>query len=273
MDSVRNQRGQGTVEYILILTLAVAIILGAIVQLNSAFRVWADNYFGEYLSCLLETGELPSLSGGAPDSLCDEAFRPFSLAEGRPAVGDPIGSGGSGSDEDGGEDSDGQGRARPATTSSSDSGSQNDQAYSRRGNSGGRRIRVSSSQGAGSQSGEGATDESGQVTFNSFNQGGRVVRIPIRETAAIRQRRYREDQKEKERARVKTTAEGSSQERDGAPQLIKSTVRKTASDVPDTGFEWSFGNLLRWLIIIAILIAILLFIGGQALQISKSLEK
>ena len=98
---LKNQKGQGTTEYILILVVVVAIALGMIYQFNDAFRNWMDGYFGEYLACLIETGELPAIggTGGAPGS-CEAQFEPFSLAAGRPALGDGVGEGEGSSSED-----------------------------------------------------------------------------------------------------------------------------------------------------------------------------
>ncbi len=91
-----DESGQAVIEYILVLTVVVSMVLGGLYQLNDAFRVWADSYFGDYLACLLESGELPSL-GGAGGSECTQLYKEFSLADGRPHVGDGVGGGGGGS--------------------------------------------------------------------------------------------------------------------------------------------------------------------------------
>jgi hypothetical protein len=270
MKSTRSQRGQGTTEYLLVLFLSVAIILGAITQLNTAFRSWADNYFGEYLTCLLETGELPTLSGGSSGE-CDGAFQPFSLAAGRPALGNAIGEGGNDSSDGSGEQ---EGQPPPSATAGADAGDESSTSISRGGlGRSGARSRVRSSSSVGSdEDGSSKSDQSGQGTFNTYDQGGRIVRIPIRETDAIRKRRYAEDQKDKQRTKARTDKPLSGEEREGAPVLMKNKTRKIAAEEVDDSFEWSFGNLLRILIILAILIAILLFLGGQALQVTKSLD-
>ena len=267
-----NQRGQGTVEYLLVVLLSVAIILGAIFQLNTAFRAWADNYFGDYLTCLLETGELPSLTGGS-DGLCDQSFKPFSIAEGRPAVGDGIGagggSGGSSNDQNESEQESSEATSAGGASASADSGSRGAGGF-RASNRGGTRFRVRAQ--PGDADGANGSDQAGAVTFNSYDQGGRVVRIPVRETEAMRQRRYREDQKDPERTKARTESSLAGDEREGAPVLIKKASRKAASEAEEEGFEWSFGWVLRILIILAILIALLLFLGGQALQVTKSMD-
>src|SRR3954469_17160539 len=85
--------GQAMVEYVLVLFVVVSVLAGAVWQLNDAFGQWAESYFGAYLQCLLEVGELPSLSSSG-DNQCDQAFEPFSFAKGRPLKMAAGGSGG-----------------------------------------------------------------------------------------------------------------------------------------------------------------------------------
>ena len=268
---MRNQRGQGTTEYLLVLVLSVAIILGAIVQLNTAFRAWADNYFGDYLTCLLETGELPSLGGGTSGA-CDGSFKPFSIADGRPALGGAIGEGGGGGgSKDDAASNEGNKPTSPSAAADGGAAASGSISLSRNGGRRGTRFKVRNSSDIDSDS-KGKSDQSGQVAFNTYDQNNRVVRIPIRETEAMRRRRYAEDQKDPERTKAKTDKALEGDERSGAPTLIRRQIRKPTAEVEDTGFEWSFGNLLRILIIAAILIALLLFLGGQAMQVTKSLD-
>jgi len=49
--------------------------------------------------------------------------------------------------------------------------------------------------------------------------------------------------------------------------------RAIAKEREDREEEFGFGKLLRWLLIIAIVVSLVLLIGGQALQIVKSGEK
>ena len=51
------------------------------------------------------------------------------------------------------------------------------------------------------------------------------------------------------------------------------TPPEKKQDSKEEGFEWNFGQYLKFALILAIIIAIVLFIGGQILQISKSMEK
>lgn len=53
--------------------------------------------------------------------------------------------------------------------------------------------------------------------------------------------------------------------------LDRKSPKKKISD--EDGIEFSIGNLLRWILLIGILIAIVLFVGGQVMQAAKSWDK
>ncbi|MBX9766618.1 MAG: hypothetical protein K2X47_05045, partial [Bdellovibrionales bacterium] len=61
-----NQKGQASIEYVLVLVIVIMIGLGIVWKFNSAFRQFASSYFGQYLDCLLANGELPSIASGKP---------------------------------------------------------------------------------------------------------------------------------------------------------------------------------------------------------------
>src|SRR5687768_9585757 len=93
-----NQRGQAIVEYILVLVVVVALIIGALSQLNEGFRQYTENLFGGYIECLIETGELPTLHSANPGTT--ECTPPEFTAEIEPH--DPSEGGGGGGDGTGG---------------------------------------------------------------------------------------------------------------------------------------------------------------------------
>lgn len=272
MIGLKNQRGQGTVEYVLVLALVVAIIFGGIYQLNTAFRVFADNYFGEYLACLLETGELPGVGGGDPNSLCK--IEAFDLAKGQRRDGqDGNGGGGAGGPGDDGDQSDADDPSIVKNTSGSPGGGSNAEIGSASGsrngsNSARTRIRRGGSGGDEDENGSGEGGSSPSAFANSYDQG-RTVRIPIRNVDQFG--RVINKRKDKEETRTKVSSSTIERgAREGAPERIKVVKRVPASEDKDDGVEFTMGNMLRYLIIIAIIIAIVIFIGGQALQVSKS---
>jgi hypothetical protein len=266
-------------EYILVLVVVVGIILGALYQFNSAVRVWADNYFGDYLACLIESGELPSLDGGASGE-CNQIYKPFSIADGRPLVGKGIGAGGG----------NGAGGGSENNNSSGDSGSED--GYSG-GDSGGgskvvqsvpnanfdnfggaTRFRAKSGRSAaGADDGKDAlnTGAAGPTDLSGY-ESGKSVRIALRNTDGIRGGRISEDEKEKEREPLKVSSESVTSEVKKGSELIRVDRKPATAGPPPDDEDFTFGKFLRYLIIAAIIIAIILFIGGQMLQVSKSME-
>ena len=79
------EQGQAVIEYILILIMVVSIILGVLYQFNDVFKNFIHSYFGDYIACLLETGELPTLGGdGGPNQgVCNAQFKNFNVSSGR----------------------------------------------------------------------------------------------------------------------------------------------------------------------------------------------
>ncbi len=66
-----NTRGQALLEYILLLLITVAIGLGLLIQFNQAVREYTDMLMGDYLTCLLQTGSLPG------SQICRSKYREF----------------------------------------------------------------------------------------------------------------------------------------------------------------------------------------------------
>jgi hypothetical protein len=62
LEKQKSQAGQTTVEYILIVALSVTIILGLMSQFYKPFGNWMQDYMGQYLECLLDVGELPTVA-------------------------------------------------------------------------------------------------------------------------------------------------------------------------------------------------------------------
>lgn len=272
--SLRDEKGQAVVEYVLVLVVAVSIILGGIYQLNSAFKTWANNYFGNYLACLLETGELPTISGTGGDSgLCNQFFKPFTLADGRPLVqpGQFAGGDGGGGESDGG----GTREVRSGGNASAGGG-----GY---GGSNGRFDSISGrgGNGAGKGNGKGRDDKmSGVYTgdTSAANYSGYSSRSS-QSSAGLRTRldnRFAFDEsreKETRRSVASSSKKPTPEERKIAGRAGlngKSGKKDGGPDAEDSGF--SFADLLRYFIIFGILIAIFVFLGGQGLQIGKSME-
>lgn len=276
-------------EYILTLFVTMAILLGGLYQFRTAFQAFVDSYFGEYLVCLLETGELPSLKSTPGTGECDSSFEPFSLANGRPLI--PINGG-----NDGGVGSD------PGGNSDSNNSANN-----------GRAKRITKRTGAGSDGPNqenggslGATN-GGQVDIAGSGASGmrrRLIRrpgafgsgkntkgkkVPIRFPAdsvndpyatsagGLRQRRFgipyseEDGEDEVEGASIAgSVGDNSDFSTQGRRKKIPIGQREPAK-IEDKDPDLSFGNMMRYLMIGAMIVAIFLFLGNQLNSISKSM--
>ena len=56
-----NQKGQGMIEYILLLFITVTMILLAMANLFKPMQNFLKNFMGTYVACLLTSGELPAI--------------------------------------------------------------------------------------------------------------------------------------------------------------------------------------------------------------------
>lgn len=273
MDSALNRKGQALVEYILVLVVVVGIVLGAIYQLNSAFKYWAENYFGDYLTCLLETGELPGLGADEnSNSECAQLYKEFSAAS---LLDGKAGSKGDGTDGSG-DGSDGGGAAKAPSTNLESGGAASNSRNFASGN--GTSSRFSSRSGEGDESGEDGIerDESnigaGAVSPIDYNsQNGRPRRIALDRSGYGRGAKDRKD-KEKDKVKAKKKVEDETNKQVIGPKLVPIN-RSIASNVEAPEITpMGFGGFLRYLIMAAIFIAIIIFIGGQAVQVSKSMD-
>ena len=86
------ESGQATTELILLLIIIIIVFSGALYQLNDAFKNYLEEYFGNYLACLLETGELPGLGSEEGNSSCVRGD--FRLSSGQPLPGGALQGGG-----------------------------------------------------------------------------------------------------------------------------------------------------------------------------------
>lgn len=271
---LRNQRGQGIVEYILVLIIGVSLILGGMYQLNSAFKTWATNYFGDYLACLLETGELPSISGGGGDSgLCNRFFKPFTLAEGRPFKGGS-GTGGDDSSEGGKGSGAGANDKRPGTSyvsgGSRSGGGGGGSAFGR---GGGNRSFAAKGKGKGgggkSSTFTGSTEAGDYGSSGSSRHGFRAKKKSLLDTRfAFDQDRENRQKKSKSISNFKRAAEEGGKQ--AKIRMKRTDTKRDVAAQEDTGMN--IPNFLRILIIAGIVIALVFFLGGQALQIGKSMD-
>lgn len=295
-----NESGQATLEYILILTVTVLIILSLVWQFNSAFKKYADAFFDGYIACLLETGELPGTGGD-----CSAEYQKFSIANGTPLIGGGLDGGGNNggnnpggnNDTGGGKDGSGSGgkdgkggksdtNKNPNGSGGSGSSGATVGSAGEQGGSSGSSVFVKNGRGkqrstavngakaagAGNAKGrEGLTALSSSESQGSNNSNGRR-----RKTAMDRSFSFFGQQDDESKALTAPSTVVSKEEGGGnlKPKKVgMDMTRKPAATASSEDQGFSLGRLVRIILIAAIIVVIVLFFGGQILQISKSAEK
>lgn len=278
-----HQAGQAVVEYMLVLIITVAIILGTMSQFSDAFKQFLDSYFGDYIACLLETGELPSFGGeGITSGECNAKFETFSIANGRPRT-QSSGSGGSGNSSSSGAGQSGSGGGGDSTNSAgkrnlrsrsftSGGGSSNAEASSLAAN-----LKPASINGRqNNQSNSGGGDSGGADSSDGGFGGNRKSRKYRTRVITLGDEYLTEDAKRKS---SKVVSKSKKSKKEKARESLRAArfelkvpeKRAVASDEDSTGF--SVGAIIKFLLIAGIIVAIFLFLGGQAMQIKKSWQK
>lgn len=264
---LKSDSGQAIIEYILVLVVTLGIILGVMYQFNNAFKKYVQSYFGEYVACLLETGELPTLGGtaGANAETCDASFEKFSLKDGRPF----ISSDGSNSESGSGS---GSGRTSRSTPRSRNANLQKSKVTS---NNRGRNGEATS----GSSDSKASDDSKKRIirrTVSNPNYNFRANRqrdrgqIPLASTWNMSKEK-KEEQPFTAKIDAKNVKNGGSRGgRKIAVNMDKFKIKRAG--LTDAGLNLSLGDYVRYLIIGFIIILIIIFFGGQLMQIKKNYE-
>lgn len=263
---IANERGQSLVEYILLLFVSVALILGLIFEFSSAFKAWANNYFGDYLTCLLETGELPSIGGTPGDSgTCNQFFEAFSLKNGRPS--NALGKGSS--DKRSTANASGLNRSgarREGTVARSSGGGSNWNGSSNSGNN--NRLADSSDTGGGggaAKTGNTSISSGGGYSSKMSKSGGGEGGRQLDGRVGIIVKKEAEAKK----GYAPSTARNDVMTH--SPKRVRlKEARKPAEARADE--PMTFGNFIRILIMAALIIALVVVIGGQVLQATKGMD-
>lgn len=275
--SLFNQRGQALVEYVLLLIVTVSILLALIYQIFKPMQAFVKSYMGDYVQCLLETGELPSLGNEASAALladegCDSKFDAATLAGGRP----PKSNSSAGST---------QSSSNQGASSESDSGE---------GGGGGTSSASTSSRSSGNNL---LIDSMRKKTGTEtpVDASGKVTEVPLAEGTKFYNRKdsYSQDYVTQNSKRTYVGIAGPTEEekkkqmrKEGNRRVVasgddfgsppKKTVVKPPPSKPIVEAEdtpLTFGNFFRFLLIAAIIIALIVVLGSQALKIAKSQEK
>lgn len=264
-----NQAGQGLLEYTLLLLFAIGLILGLSAKYFKPMNIWANYYFGTYLQCLLDTGELPSLGGDTSESGCNsEKLKALQI------------SGLSGNGATAGLNSSDSSKANESGKNKSE-GSNQDKGQS--GSNKGRRFGSTPGRGILGVDGAGSNEETKKKTSldAKANSGSRFLKVtPIATVNTSNQkvsrlmlndpiaRKLRDQDKKKEK--VQKVADAEENASGGIKKFrIKNRQTATQSTDEDQSMDLSMGNILRWAFIIMIILLIIIVVGGQLLQLSK----
>jgi hypothetical protein len=286
----QNNSGQAMVEYILLLVISVVLVTGLMLQFSKPLQFFIKDYMGNYVQCLLDTGELPDLNSGRSQIRDTSCLPSWDKATANAVAGngaDPnyfkrVGDGRSGT-----------GKSRPSELSNRSSS--NDKGSGSKASSGEAVI-------AGSGPNAGSASRNGRSNFNptirqtgadgNSGQNDKVTLVGLSGTeskfftrniasAAVTNRKtiiemssLSENEKKKiqsqNRSSTKIIALDSNQSLN-KKILIKPQDEKIKALPEEKGM--TFGNYLRIIFIICIIILLVILLGGQALQISKGWQK
>lgn len=262
------------VEYVLMLVVSVAMVTALAYQIFKPMRDFLKDYMGSYIACLLETGELPSLGNESTEEAlqqegCNAKFNAATLANGRPPNGASSASplAGKNSKSSGSE-------SENSPTSGSGGGSGSSQASGR--NLLTRPGKKGAGDGPPAANGkvvEIPIESAGSKFYNRKTETGYGNDLSSKKTALL-DVRFSEDEKRKQVRKESTKASINLSEGAVVPPKkisIKPPERTVATVDDDEGF--TFGNFIKILLIAAIVIALVMVLGSQALKIIKSQEK
>lgn len=266
--SWNNESGQGLVEYLLVLVVTIILVLGLMAQFYKPFNQWITNYMGPYLSCLLDVGELPTFGSAGDSGLCATEFNAGNgiYSKTTPIAGTNSSSSSGGTENNSTSNSNSSNSSRNGGGSSASSGSSS-------------RMKGFSTGKAKGADGPSQGDSGGMVPLAQtkyFRASGGVAGEVARRSgnvvgiAGMTAEEKEKTAKENEKVFNAGGLDGSLDSKNKKLEL-KEPERKIASEEKDT--PWSFSSYLKFAVILMIIIAIVLFLGGQILQISKSMEK
>ncbi len=276
-----NNKGQAMIEYVLMLIITISLIVALASQIFKPLEKFMQAFMGEYVKCLLETGALPSFGGEGLTSAEDMGCTMAKFNDVAGSGGSKNGKGGGGSSASGGSDSQ-SGSDKSSSSSGGDSegsSSRSSSSYAGSASRGGRSIMRPSNRGStGVESAasngkvvEIAFDGQGGGGFFKTTSNGRFTDARPKKTMAVGISGLTEaDKKKIEKKREKSISRTIATGEFGAP-IKKLGVKKPEikSQTLDDSEPMTIGNFIRYLFIAALIIALVVFIGGQALSISS----
>lgn len=266
---VKNQKGQGVIEYILLLVVVVSIVIGFSMKIYQPLGRYVNNYVGEYLECLLETGQLPVINDGADlETECSRVFRAGNEFAGSTAANQAN----QNKDAANGKSKTSNSGAGSGESANSAGGSNKNYFLNGKNSGGGMSDGGGSSASVASEESKytGSTGSSSRGRSMSVYSRGdaRVIRsIPITNYEFLRR------QKQREKTKVRNLGAAESEQDMGKLkklQLKKKEANRKLAEVQEEDF--SFGKIFRLFIIALILILILIVVGGEATSVFRNMD-
>ncbi len=291
---VGQKSGQAVVEYILIIAVTLSLIIGLKNTFSQAGKFF-ENYIGAYTECLMDYGELPSF--GVSDSdmkqhlsagrKCEVKFEKFSFSEGRSLKPNSSSSNnnlGTGQSEDSSANSGSTADKNRSRSNSSDSGGGSPSS-----GSGGSDNRVRNASFV-SRTADGGSNTNAKVKAIEVEQSGdegyssssgRQSRTIYRDrnkykavTGQLAEQILKSDKgipKREPKSRAIAKANDSSGDGTGPRvSIVQGPQGKEVRLEEEKPADWGFGNFLKWILIAGMIIAIVIFFGGQIMNYSNS---
>lgn len=279
---IKHQKGQGIVEYILLLVVVIAIGYAVLNRLFVPVQQWTEFYIGQYISCLLDQGELPGLGGENDVQDCDYQSMIAGDTDGNTAENSQDGEGDQNNQQNQNnqnqQDALNRNQARGQNLTQNRQGRMRTNSFGVDGPGGpaSRRIDLGEVAGPGElEDGESSGRVSVAGSSNLQRRQQRIRRIRGLSGQMV-------EQEIAQRRRATAPVPVAKIDEDTAAQAgignrqkkfrfdPDKPLRKPAND--DFG-TWSFGRFFRMFLIIIVITAIVWFVGLQVAQITRSMEK
>tara|TARA_B110001454_G_scaffold219198_1_gene251598 strand:+ start:177498 stop:178412 length:915 start_codon:yes stop_codon:yes gene_type:complete len=292
-----NQKGQGMVEYLLLLFITVTMILLAMANLFKPMQNFLQNFMGTYVACLLTSGELPAIR--VENTMKDtESKCSFSLTGGKATAGNGTlgsnggngnnGSNGNGTNSNGNTSANGSNPDGASGDGSSVNGGGGGNSYagsrSRRGAFGKSSFLKRSSDGGSG----GANDDAGgggtRYVSNLNSKDDRFFKVR-QKTTQLSSKNGRgiyvtgmtEDEKKKIERKIQSSPRSvpkSSEEFSvpGRKSIVKPPPEARKKVLAQDEESFTLGNFFKYVLIAVVLLLILILGGGQAFEMSKTME-
>ena len=296
---LKSNRGQGTIEYVLLLVITITMIMLAMGQIFKPLGTFMQDYMGTYVACMLSSGELPGLQSEnklkEANAKCSVSFNGSgSSTNGNNPNGNNSSNGQNGADGDA-NNANKNGKNANNKNGKNGSGSGDGSGQDSNSSSGGNtsyagtqsrktmfgRSRVGSSD-AGSDFGDDEGSKKRYVSnlntkgdrfyrqrnqVQSLSSNGRGLAI----SGFTEEMKKKQERKIQSEPRVLAKTENEEFSRPERKSIVKPPPpSKKAETLKDE--EFSMGNYFKYILIAVIILLIIILGGGQMFEMSKSYD-